>query len=507
MIARKSVLIITTKILDGGLGYLGLFFITRFMSPADYGIVQFALGFVALFTIFTNLGFISAHVKRVSEGKDLGRCIGTFLSVRSILIIFSLLLLFGSLFFWTDIFGRGFETPEHLSAIYIIIGFWLTKQIAQSFYSTFQARKEIAKHQIPFLINGIIRTIAIIYVALSDLGALALAWTYVAGETAHMVMVFLFFKGYPIKKPTKEYLKSYGVFAFPLAFVVISSTVMNNIDKVFIQLFWAASDVGYYMASFRLSKFINMFTLAIGMLILPTYSRLHAKGEINQIKRLTYDAERHLSLVVFPMVFGLIVLAEPAAFILLSGWMPTVPIIQIISFYALFSALMIPYSKQFQGMNKPELSRNMVSIMVVCNLFLNFLLIPKDIQMLNINLFGLGARGAAIATVISYLAGLFYARIVSYRLIDEKGNIRIILHAIAGVTMGGILYVLLYTYNLIEWISRWYHLLFFAGLGLLIYLGILALFKEFTKEDFWFYIDALNIRKMINYIHNEIWRK
>jgi len=319
MIARKSVLIIMTKLIDGGLGYLGLFFIARYMSPSDYGIISFAMGFVTLFTIFCALGFPSAHIKRVSEGKNLGRCIGTYLSIRAVLLLIATIILFGSLFIWTSVMNRGFETSDHLTAIYIMVGFWIVKELTDSFSATFRARKEIARNQVPFVINSIVRTAAIIYVALSGLGALALAWTYVFGEIAQFIVVLLFFRRYPIKKPTKAYIKNYSVFAFPLMLVATSNVIMHNIDKVMIQLFWNAADVGYYFAAYRLSNFITLFTQAIGMLIFPTYSALHKAGKLLQIKKLTFDSERHLSLIVFPMIFGLIILAEPTAFILLSG--------------------------------------------------------------------------------------------------------------------------------------------------------------------------------------------
>ena len=508
MIARKSVLIVMTRLIDGGLGYLGLFFIARYISPSDYGIVSFAIGFVTLFTIFCNLGFNFAHIKRVSEGKNLGICIGTFLSIRAILITLATVILFSSLYIWTNVIGRGFETPEHLAAIYIIVGYWLFQQILNSFSATFKARKEIARNQIPFMINAIVRTAAIIYVALSGMGVLALAWTYVAGELSQLLIVILFFRGYPIKKPTKEYLKSYSVFAFPLMIVTTSNIIMHNIDKIMIQLFWNAADVGYYFSAYRLSNFITLFTTAIVMLIFPTYSQLHKKGDISKIKKLTFDSERHLSLIVFPMVFGLFILAEPTAFILLSGWTPAVPMLQILPFMSLFLALSAPYEAQFNGMNKPKINRNRIIIMLILNLTLNILLIPSDIQMLGgVRLFGLGARGAAIATATSVGVSLVYTRIMSYRLTKSKGNIRILIHAFASVVMTTILYVLLYSFDFISLITRWYHLLLFGFIGLGIYLGILAIFREFTKEDFLYYIDTLNIRKMAQYIKQELKNK
>ena len=111
------------------------------------------------------------------------------------------------------------------------------------------------------------------------------------------------------------------------------------------------------------------------------------------------------------MVFGMVVLAEPATFILLSGWIPAIPILQILPFFALLAALEAPYQSQFVGTNRPKLARNRVVIMVLCNILLNFFLVPHDIQLLGLTLFGLGAQGAAIATVISYAIGLIYSRV------------------------------------------------------------------------------------------------
>jgi len=188
--------------------------------------------------------------------------------------------------------------------------------------------------------------------------------------------------------------------------------------------------------------------------------------------------------------------------------MQAVPMLRILPFAVIFTSLSTPYQSQFNGMNKPGINKNRILILLVFNLTLNVILIPKDIQLLGgVKLFGLGATGAAIATVVSFAVSLVYARIMSYRLTKSKGNIRILLHAFAAIIMAAILYILLYNYDFINCITRWYHLFSFAAIGLVIYLGILALFKEFTKEDFWFYMDALNIRKMIQYIKEELKRE
>jgi len=500
MIARKSALIVATEILDAILAYIALFFITRYMEPREYGIVAFALGFVALFTIFGKFGFNHAHVKRVSEGRDIGRCNGTFFTIKIGLVSLMTILTLSVIFFWKFVMGRGFESSTHEIAIYIMLGYQIIILFAQCFTSTFNAKKEIAKARLPLFFEVVVRVVITIYVAIGGFGALYLALTYVAGGIIHFLSSLYFFWGYPLKKPNRSYFNDYSKFAYPLIIVVACSIIMTNIDKVLIQLFWSASDVGYYFAAFRLSRFINMFTIAIGMLLFPTYSKLHSKNDINGIRKLTFRSERYLSMIVFPMVFGIVILAEPATFILLSGWMPTVPLLQMLPFFTIFAALERPYQSQLMGMNRPKLARNRVVIMVILNILFNIILIPKDIKILGLELFGLGAKGAAIATVIAYSVGLIYSRFVALRLTGIKGNPRILLHLFAALLMA----IMLYWLNNVVLISRWYHLLGFALLGLGVYLLILYFLKEFSKEDFYFFFDTLNIKKMIRYIKNEI---
>ncbi|UCF13554.1 MAG: flippase [Thermoplasmatales archaeon] len=508
MIARKSALIVATNIINGALAYVALFFITRYMEPDDYGIVAFAMGFVALFTIFGRMGFDQAHIKKMSEGKDPGICIGTFFASKIGLIGLMTLITLVVIFFWKAIMGRGFETSTHELAIYIMMGYWAIKLITESFITTFRAKKEIAKANVPIFLGTLIRVAVTIYVAVGGFGAIALAFTYISGEIAYLLSALYLFRIYPIKRPTHTYFKDYSKFAFPLVIVVSCSIIMTNIDKVLIQLFWDAADVGFYFAAFRLTVFINMFTLAIGTLLFPTFSMLHADNNIEGIRRLTFQSERYLSMIIFPIVLGMVVLAEPAVFILLSGWMPVVPILQILPFFVLLAALGRPHDVQIVGMGYPKLSRNRVLIMVCFNVVLNIILIPKDIQMLGgIQLAGMGAKGAAIATVISYGIGLVYNRIIAWKLTKVKVNPRILLHGLAAGVMATILYNILYTFNMIEFLTRWYHLLAISLLGLGIYLVILFLFKEFTKIDFHFFIDTLNIKKMIQYIRKELKNK
>jgi len=499
VIARKSALIIATQIANGILGYIGLKFIALYMQPWEYGIVGFAYGYVALFSIFRQLGFDEAHVKRISEGKDLGKCIATFSLVKLFLAGLMASIVILSIAIWKYLMHRGFETPLHEKAVYIMLAWFVLGTLTQSMRMTFNAKKEIAKSQLPQFLFTFVRVIATIYVALMNLGALALAYTYLFGGIFNFSLALYFFKDYPIDKPSLSYFKEYAKFAMPMAIASASYIIMMNVDKVFIQLFYAAEQVGHYFAIFNLSRFIILFATSVGLLLFPTISEYHAKNNFREIRKLTLQAERYLSMIVFPIVTLMIVLAKPIIHILLSDkYMPALPVLQILPIFVLIEAIARPYVAKLQGMDMPNLIRNRVIIMAILNVILNLILIPKDIRMLGLKLAGLGIRGAAIATVVAYMIGMIYIRYKAWKITKIRGNIKIAFHAIAAILTGFILnYMAVY-------ISRWYELLAIALFGIAIYFAFLFLMREFKKEDFEFFVDTLNIKKMIKYIKEEV---
>lgn len=504
MIARKSALIIFIQLLDGLIGFVGLKFIALYMEPWEYGIIGFAYGFVSLFLIFGDVGFHAAHVKRISEGKDFGTCIGTFAAAKIVLTgsLASITIL--SLLIWRFVLGRGFESPLHEQAVYIMLAYFVLNNLSKVFLTTFSAKKEIAKAQLPYFLFTLVRVIATIFIAYFGIGVLALAYAYLLGEIFQFILAYYFFRTYPVKQPSFAYLKNYTKFAFPMAIASASSLIIYNVDKVVIQLFWGAQQVGEYFAIFNLSRFILNFSTAVAILLLPTISEYHAKKSIENIRTLTLSSERYLSMTVFPIIILMVALAEPIIHILLSDqYLPALPVLQILPFFVFLEVLSQPYQSQLQGMNMPHIVRNRILIMMIVNVGLNFLLVPKDIQSLGIHLAGLGATGSAIATVIAYVIGLVTTRVYAFRVVHIEGNFRIGLHIGTAALMGLITYYI----TTIIYIGKWYQLVGITLFGLLFYYGILFIIKEFTREDFDLFLDTLNIKKMVSYIWSEVKKK
>jgi O-antigen/teichoic acid export membrane protein len=317
-----------------------------------------------------------------------------------------------------------------------------------------------------------------------------------------MVIASSFFAKFPIKRPTMTTFKSYSKFALPVVITSSIAIIITNIDKVFIQLFWGAEEVGYYFAIYRLVTFLIVIEASIGLLLFPTISELHAKKDRKQIKDLVVKSERYLSMTAFPLVFFMVALPLPIINILLDPkYEPAVPVLQILPIWALLSIISRSYGPLMLGMDRPWLATISGVVRVAMNIVLNLILIPIDIKILGVSGFGLGATGAAIATVCTSIFGFIYLRAVAWHLIKLKWNpVSMIKHFLAA---SGMVLILYYITSIFD-ITRWYELvlIFFGAIG--IYVGILYLIREFKKDDYNFFMDTLNPKKMISYITEEV---
>jgi len=153
-------------------------------------------------------------------------------------------------------------------------------------------------------------------------------------------------------------------------------------------------------------------------------------------------------------------------------------------------------------MDKPRILLKITIVTALISVALNFLIIPKDGLL---SPFGIqGPTGAAVTGVLTALIWFFGLRIAAKKYagltILQSHTPR---HIIASLGMGVVLYLLGFRTPFFS-VIHWYHLIVLFGIGLIIYLGILFLLKEFDKQDFDFFVNILRPKKMLKYVKSEL---
>lgn len=530
MIARKSFLIVTSTFVTRFIGWIGLVVLVKIwgdFAPDALGIIGFAISFVALFNVIADLGFSEAHIKRISEGKDLGACIGTYAVIKLILTGIMVTIVFAALFIWKNISGDNFSDATTESVIVVFIIYHIFANLIQIALTTFAGRKEIAKRQIPQLFEGV-KTPLVILVALAGVNMVgiapavgwpeslqplqqfiadhaigSLAMTYVFSIMAEFFVALWFLRKYPIKKPDLALFKSYFAYAMPIMLFSVVGIISLNVDKIMIGFFWTSTEVGYYFAFQNILNIMSILYIAVNTVLFPTISEYHSFNNIPKIKELTNTAERYISMIMIPPLTVVIVFVYPVINILLDrAFLPAASVLLVMMVYIYVFSVNRPYGTLIRGMNRPDLTVKIALGICISNIVLNFLFIPKDgvLSFAGIN----GPTGAAVATTIATLGSFFGLRIAARKLSGiQLLQTHAIRHIIAGLVMGGVLYYLGYQISLFP-VINWYHLLMFSGLGLAIYLSVLFVLREFNKDDLNFFLDILRPREMLKYISSEL---
>ena len=502
MLGRKSFLVTVNQFIEYFTGWLGLFFIARFMANPDfnYGVVQFALGFVSMFG-FIGTFFDTAHVKRYSGGEiEEDRCMGTYITLKSIAVFVTVTIIFGSLMVWKYVLGRGFQTPIHETAIYIVLGFFVLRCIGNIATRTFRARREIAKNELLKLMDRSVPTIFIIYVALTGGQAIELTLTYVVGGSLMALLAIFYLKDINVKMPTRESMKSYWDFALPGFFSQIVSKFGNQVDIVMVQLFWGSMNVAYYASGRRLAMIVNGLVAGVGTLIFPTISEYHANGDWTNLRKAVEGAARYTSLIISPVIVFLILFPREIIYIMISGaFLPAAPIVRILAINSFFILYFRPFRQVISGTNRPELAAKISIAGNMANVGLNVILIPSSL--FGVPLFGLKEIGAAIATLTAGISISLAKMFVSKRIADVEFTWSTLYHINAAINSGLILYI--WNLQFIP-ITRYYHLFIYGAAMIVLYLAFLIPTGKFTKEEWDYIIESINPKEMLVYIKDEL---
>lgn len=503
-ISRKSLIVLVNYAITGIIGIISWKIVSTGLPQRTVGTVEFAIGFLGLLSFITTLGFGSSHIKRISEGKDLGRCIGTYLSIQGFLNIMFIVVVIISIFSWKYIIGKGFETPQHERVVYLMVLYFISVKMADVPLHTFTAKVETAKNQFVILSGTFIQLITtIVIVSLSDSPYLYAA-TFIVGAFFNFTLSYIMLSRYPIKLPQWSLLKSYFKFALPITIISLLGTIPTNIDRVMIQLFWSAIDVAIYTGGQKFTFYLIQISTNLGLILFPVFSSLKSNNDSYGIKNIVYKSERLLAIIITPLSVLLFTLAIPIVTLLGDvSYRESYLVLQPLAIWGFLRSMINPYRNMLMGLGKPNILLGISVVSIISIVLFNIILIPEDIKLIGLQMFGLGARGAALATLLSTIISFILIRTISYYYEKVIINTEIIKPILLSILMG----IIIHFFQRIVQVENIMYLGLYGILGLAIYLFLLWIFGAIKKEDKILFKEIFNPSLFINYLKEEFSKK
>lgn len=442
MFTQRSPIVVVQNAVSAIFGYVGLFFILRYIGTVNWGFVAFGVGFVGILSLVGDLGYSTAHTIKVSKGEDVGICNGTFLTVKLVLGVVFVALVILSLEVWTRLLHNGFQSPIEYWIIISLIPYYFFQNFTIFTTTYFRATLKAMRMSIPPTVEAILRNSIFVVLALvvhyssgavpAYREALLVSTTYSFTYSVYFMLAMFLGRPWNIKKPTREMLKSYTMLALPLMLVASVGSLSGNIDKVVIQFFWHAVPTGAFYTSQQIALVLTTLASSLTVFFLPLLVRfrhLHGKEAHN---RSIFEFENLMSLYILPFVVILVVLAPYVLNIFTSGYLIYWSLLAILAIRAYFAAINTPY---YSAIASRSMTRTIAKIDIstlLLNIALIVILVPPSIDGFS----GLSLKwtGAAVAMLIVVIVSAIVYRIVVARLESIGYNLHPLRHIVPALS-------------------------------------------------------------------------
>ncbi len=501
VIARKSFMLYASSAVNSGIRLVTLAVVANVLGSGPLGMIAFAYAFIGFFQFLYQFGLGKAHIRRLADGEDPGRCVGAYIVVKFLLVAVTTLLVFGAFGFRERLVDStgGIESQVFV----LILASVVIGHLFRFSLDTFTARKEIARRVTLDTVENLIELpliLAIFFLA-GGKNVVGLAWAHLASKCVWAAASVILFAraarhdGYVIRRPSLRLVRGYISFSIPLLLTLGMATLAVNLDMVMVREFIGNAALGNYHVATRVMMAVLAVSAAIMTLVLPTTSRYFADRDVSAMKALLAKSERYISMFTTFAAMGMVVFAEEIVLIFGGDFSVIAPpIVRLFGIVTFFTAINRPFSSVPLAVNRPWVTMKVSATLMLANLALNLFFMPS--RVLGVRTLGLGAMGCALGTVIVTTAGFAWTRVIAKRLAGLATYRGILKHVFAATLTGALCFLLkpaLLTGG------RWEVLLKAIAMGvgaLPVYCLLLASLGQFHRDDIAVFVSLWNPRKL-----------
>lgn len=428
-IGQTSVIVFSAKFVGSALGFLATLYFARELGAEVLGIYAVILSTVAWLQTGGKMGIAKATNKRISEGSDQSAYLTAgYMAIIGFAVVMSLVIV--SIRPSVERYITDFTFYSTTSVVWFILTILFVKL-------TFIYVMEVLKGQRRVGLAALLKPtktgvrsafqIGLVVVGFSLVGMLV---GYILGVALVVVIGIFLIRMRPTLPGTKHFrsLFDYAKFSWVGG---LKSRALNDVDIVVLNILVTTGLVGVYSVAWSLSKFLDLFSSAIGETVFPELSNISTQEDIQKAVPVLEDSITFAGLITIPGMIGGTLLSDRLLMLYGEEFVQGTEVLGLL----ILSILCFSYYRQFlnalNGFDYPELAFRANLVFISSNVILNLILIWQ-----------FGWVGAAIASVVSVFLGgivsyMYLLQIVSFQFpFGEVGR-----QIAAALLMGGIVLI------------------------------------------------------------------
>lgn len=372
-------------------GFILLPLYTKYLPPAEYGIVESMLGLGMVLTIFFSMAtersmfrlyhdYTSLWKKKIFIGN-----ISVLIVLLSSLILFILFLL-----------------KDYVAQIYLSISFspYYVYAIINAYVMAFafipQTLYQVQEKAFNFLIItvlsfviGICLTLYFV-VFLNEGGAGLLKGKMLGNIIMVPIYIYIAYKN-SVFIISKKVIKNILSFSLPMIPTLLTAWVLNMSNRIFIERYFTLEEVGLFSMAFKISSLVGILLGAVFTAYNPVFYRLaNNKDQVNSKQKIG-ELNNVILLIIILVCFGLSFFSKELVYFFLDEkYFDSYYVIPIIIFSFLFIQIAAFYNLMIYQSKKSIAIMTISIIGALFSVLFNFLLVPE-----------FGIYGAAWTAVLS----------------------------------------------------------------------------------------------------------
>lgn len=362
--------------------------LARLIAPESFGVIAIVLVFTNVLDTFATAGFGSALIqKKDADSLD-------FSTVFYFSILFSFFL-YACLFISAPLIASFYKMPLIINIIRII-GIRIVFAAISSIQRAFLSRKLQFKGLFyANLFSTIISAVAGIAMAVYDYGIWALVVQYLSSSILGTLILFFFVDWRPTLEFSFSRLKSLFDYGWKILGASLLSTIYIELTDLIIGKLYTPSSLAFYSRGKKFPQLlVSQINSSIDTVLFPAMSK--HQGDCTKLKSDIGYSIRVTSFVLFPLLFGMAVVAEKLIVILLTDkWIDSVIFLQISCISYALLPISISNIQAIKAMGRSDIYLKLDVIKKLIGVTLLFTFCKK------------GVIAIALADAVSNLIGLF----------------------------------------------------------------------------------------------------
>lgn len=375
--------------------------LARLLTPKDYGLIAMPTIFMAISGCFIDSGFSTALIRDKSRTQiDYST---VFVTTISLTAFFSILLCLCSGFiaeFYNEPILQGIVCAN---ALLLFLNSFLSIQNTRlSINLDFKAQNIIRT------ITNIVIGIAVIICALCGMGIWALVWPNFIMPFLNGYLYYRHDRWFPGFKFSWKVWRKYFSFGSKLLISNLISVIHDNLYPMVIGKKFPAAELGYFT---KASSYAEIPSYTIRTVIGPVAFPVLSKIDDDETLRASYLRLVAMSCyLVFPLSFGLAVLAKPFIIVLITEkWASAIILLQLLCFAKMWGPFIV-------------LSKDYLQVKGRSDLFLKIEMITKTLSILALIVcIPFGIKAMCYGLIITY----FFAMLVNLRYVNLVGGLSV----------------------------------------------------------------------------------